>query len=303
MLADDVTIFEKGRGEGFVDDYANHHKLVDFFSHTINIGQVLSVNKEKDMSKIIVITGAGSGIGLQLSKTLLLNELSIQVIAIGRRGNRLSQLQELFPKKVLTIEADLASPEGRKEVISTLSKYSHIDYLVHAAATIHPLNSIKNVKLDDWRQSQQINVEAPFFLTQLLLSKFNNSRVLFITSETIIHPVSSASSYCVSKAGQQMVYECFKTEFPVNQVAFGLVSPGMVDTPMQEQIRQADPNELPMIETISQLFKENKLLAPSLVADFLKWLLLTVNVNEFSQNMWDIYDVKHHSYWRNKNEN
>ena len=52
-----------------------------------------------------------------------------------------------------------------------------------------------------------------------------------------------------------------------------------------------------------KLFKENKLLAPSLVADFLKWLLLTVNVNEFSQNMWDIYDVKHHSYWRNKNEN
>ena len=254
------------------------------------------------MSKIVVITGASSGIGFQLSKTLLLSESNILVIAIGRRGNMLSKLQALFPKKVLTIEADIASPDGRKGVVSALSQYSKIDYLVHAAATVHPLNSIKKLKLDDWRKSQQTNVEAPLFLTQLLLNKFNNSRVLFITSEPIIHPVFGASSYCVSKAGQQMVYECFKAEFPINKVAFCLVSPGMVDTPMQEQIRQADPNELPMVAAISALYADNKLLEPSVVADFLKWLLLTVDVHEFNQNIWDIYEEKHHSFWLNINE-
>ncbi|MBB1390232.1 SDR family NAD(P)-dependent oxidoreductase [Shewanella sp. SG44-6] len=255
------------------------------------------------MSKIVVITGASSGIGFQLSKTLLLSESNILVIAIGRRGNMLSKLQALFPKKVLTIEADIASPDGRKDVVSALSQYSKIDCLVHSAATVHPLNSIKKLKLDDWRKSQQTNVEAPLFLTQLLINKFNNSRVLFITSEPIIHPVFGASSYCVSKAGQQMVYECFKAEFPINKVAFCLVSPGMVDTPMQEQIRQADPNELPMVEAISALYADNKLLVPSVVADFLKWLLLTVDVHDFNQNIWDIYEEKHHSFWLNINEN
>lgn len=255
------------------------------------------------MSKIVVITGAGSGIGFQLSKALLQSDLDLLVIAIGRRGKMLSQLGALFPNKVLPIEADVSSRKGRDEIVSALSQYSHIDYLVHAAATVHPLNSIKNLKVDDWRKSQQTNLEAPLFLTQLLLDKFSHSRVLFITSESIIHPVSGASSYCVSKMGQQMLYQCFKAEFPIEKVAFGLVSPGLVDTPMQEQIRRADPEELPMVGAIAELHANNQLLAPSVVANFLKWLLLNVDVQEFNTNTWDIYEEKHHCYWVNVDEN
>lgn len=249
------------------------------------------------MSKIAVITGASSGIGFHLSRALLASNVDIKVVAIGRRGDLLDELCLSNPDRVEAVVADVATLEGRDHIIKKLSAYPQIDYLVHAAATVHPLSSIKNLSLLEWRKSLCTNVEAPLFLTQSLLNKFNRSKVLFFTSEPHIQPVPGASAYCVSKAGQQMVYESFKAEVSMELAAFGMVSPGLVDTPMQADIRQADPVELPAATELSQLYTANKLLSADTVARFVKWLLLTVEREKYSDNIWDINDESHHFLW------
>ncbi|MEE8059815.1 MAG: SDR family NAD(P)-dependent oxidoreductase [Pseudomonadales bacterium] len=249
------------------------------------------------MTKTAVITGAGTGIGYHLSLALLASNIDIQIITIGRRSEPLRALRLSYPQQVLAIAADVATPEGRNSIVQKLSNYAHIDYLVHAAATVQPLCTIKHLSLTDWRNSLHTNVEGPLFLTQLLLEKFDHSRVLFFTSEATVQPVHGASSYCVSKVAQQMVYECFKAEVSPQHASFGMVSPGLVDTPMQAVIRQADPRELPAVTAISQLYNENKLLTADTVARFVTWLLLTVKQEDFSRNIWDIDEAFHQSSW------
>ena len=94
-----------------------------------------------------------------------------------------------------------------------------------------------------------------------------------------------------------MIYESLKTEIPNKQAIFAMVSPGLVDTPMQADIRQADPKELPAASVLAQLYSENKLLSAETVATFVSWLLLEVDEEEFSKNIWDIYQQTHQSNW------
>jgi len=232
-----------------------------------------------------------------LALSLLASNIDMQIIAVGRRSDKLRALSDSYPKQVLAIAADVATPEGRDSIVQGLSVFTHIDFLVHAAATAQPLSTIKNLSLTDWRNSLHTNLEAPLFLTQMLLEKFSHSRVLFFTSEPVIQPVHGASSYCVSKVAQQMVYECFKTEVPIQDAVFGMVSPGLVDTPMQAELRQADPRELPAATALSQIYNENKLIAADTVARFVTWLLLTVGEDDFSRKVWDIYEEFHHPSW------
>ena len=76
-----------------------------------------------------------------------------------------------------------------------------------------------------------------------------------------------------------------------------MVSPGLVDTPMQADIRQADPKELPAAVMLSQLYSENQLLSADDVAAFVSWLLLEVDNKSFSETIWDIYQESHRSHW------
>ena len=208
------------------------------------------------MTKVAVVTGASSGIGFHLSKALLKNTEDTKVVAIGRRGDFLEQLRLSCPDRVMSIVADVSTIDGRNTICKKLSAYTQLDYLVHAAATVQPLSSINNLLLDDWRTSIFTNLEAPLFLTQALLEKFNHSKVLFFTSGPDLSPVQGAAAYCMSKAGQKMLYEIFKAEIPMEHAAFGMVSPGVVDTPMQEQIRRVDPAVLPASRELSQLYRK-----------------------------------------------
>ena len=249
------------------------------------------------MTQTTLITGAGTGIGYQLALALLVNNPCMHIIAIGRRSDKLQLLSVAYPNRVLAIAADVATEDGRHSIIEGLSSVDQIDYLVHSAATAQPLTTIKNLSLADWRHAIQTNMEAPLFLTQMLLHKCKHSRVLFFTSEPKVEPVHGASTYCISKVGQQMIYESFKTETPKEQAIFAMVSPGLVDTAMQADIRQADPKELPAASVLAQLYSEHKLLSAETVAKFVSWLLLEVEEDAFSNNSWDIYHQSHQSSW------
>lgn len=237
--------------------------------------------------KIAVVTGAGSGLGKALSFRLAKD--GTKVYAVGRTENKLREL-EGRDSNLIPIHADLSTEVGRETVFNALERESHIDYLVHSAAVIEPLAPLNLINQADWQEAMSSNVEAPLFLTQLLLPKFNASKILFVTSEPVVHPVQGASIYCISKSALDMVYQSFKTEIPIEKASFGLVSPGLIDTPMQEKIRSTDKAILPASEVLVQLHQNGQLNKAERSAKFLSWLLSDVDARTFSNQCWDIYD-------------
>lgn len=146
-----------------------------------------------------------------------------------------------------------------------------------------------------WQESIAINLNAPLFLTQLLLDKLQQGRVLHIGSGAAYFPVSGWAAYCVSKAGLAMLTHCWQLENP--ELAITSVMPGIIDTPMQELIRSCVSMNEERRKFFIELYEEKRLLSTATVAAFLCWLLLEVEPGLYRSKEWDIYDKSHHRSW------
>lgn len=241
------------------------------------------------MRQIALITGASSGIGLQLAQHLLKNKTNIQVIAVGRQLAPLQDLKDTFKERLSIIQADISTEAGRDSLLKVIADVSLVNFVIHCAAIVTPLKPLAEISYEQWQLTQQTNLDAPLFLTLKLLDKFSQSRVMFITSDVELQAVVGAGSYCISKMALHMAWACLKAEIPAHKATFSLVAPGNVDTPMQAQIRQTDPTHLPMAPMLNEYYLQGKLLDPKYVAQFLTWLLLDVKSNDYVGKIWNIY--------------
>lgn len=241
---------------------------------------------------MFVITGGGSGIGRALSWTLA--DRGCSVLIIGRREQSLSDTASYSPL-IKTLSADISNAKGREDVAEYLQGYRQLNALVNNAGSIEPIEPITQISLQQWQQSMATNVEAPMFLTQRLYPQLQQGRVLNIGSGAAYFPVSGWTAYCVSKAALAMLTKSWQLES--HEVAVASVMPGIIDTAMQDRIRQAAAMEDEKRQFFCDLKETGQLLSAETVAAFLCWLLLDVNEKQFVSREWDVYDTSHHSFW------
>jgi len=243
------------------------------------------------MLKKFLITGGGSGLGAALAEALSL--LNIDVTIIGRRERLLSQIANRL-SHVDYICADVSTEMGRKTIGQYLAS-RELSGIVHNAGVIEPMLPLALMPLAAWQQIMATNVEAPLFLTQALLPHLKNARILNIGSGAAYFPVASWGGYCTSKAALSMMTRCWQIEAP--DLAMASVMPGIVDSYMQDRIRDATEMQAQKRDFFIQLKQKNKLLSPQTVASFLSWLLLECPRDEYVSKEWDIYDTSHHAQW------
>ena len=73
------------------------------------------------MKRVVLITGASSGIGLALSKVFLESEGEITVVAVCRNRSNLKDLRPQFSERLIIVEADIASEAGRSHLCGTIN--------------------------------------------------------------------------------------------------------------------------------------------------------------------------------------
>lgn len=246
------------------------------------------------MQKTIVITGGGSGLGQALAWEFA--QLNFQVHIIGRRLTALKETQSRFPEEIHCITADISEKSGRELIAEKLTNITHIDYLIHNAGTVEPISPLAEINEQQLQQTLATNCLGPLFLTQLLLPKLKNSRVLHTSSLWAHQATSNFGSYCISKAAFYMCKEVLNLELSDTGILFGSASPGIVDTPMQETIRKSDKSGM-LRKYFIQSKEQAHIIDPKVSAKFFRYLLLETAAAEFTQSEWYIYDTKHHKYW------
>lgn len=239
------------------------------------------------MSKLAVVTGGGTGIGRAVAQRLAQEDLT--VIAIGRRNVPLEALVQVQPERIEPLTADVATPEGRERVVEAVAGRS-MRYLLHNAGTLEPVRALAAVGLEEWRYAQAVNVEGPLFLTQRLLSHLAGGRILHVSSGAAHYPLAGWGAYCTSKAALYMLYQMLDLELDSEAIAVGSVRPGVVDTPMQEHIREQDSERFPDVEQFRKLKQAGQLAPPETVAEFVWQLLTCTTAEEFAEKEWDVQE-------------
>eukprot|EP00455_Lapot_gusevi_P050943 TRINITY_DN7492_c0_g3_i1.p1 TRINITY_DN7492_c0_g3~~TRINITY_DN7492_c0_g3_i1.p1 ORF type:complete len:260 (-),score=50.46 TRINITY_DN7492_c0_g3_i1:136-915(-) len=256
------------------------------------------------MNNWAVITGAGTGIGQALAVRLARH---MPVLIVGRTLQTLQQTQRLAPNgNIHVCVADVSREEDMAVIEAALPQDATLQFLVHNAAVLSP-KPLLEVTAAEWKQQMDINVTASLTLTQTLIAKLQRAaaaalspRILHISSGAAHRSVAGWGGYCVSKAALFMLYRCLAAELQPLGIAVGSAKPGVVDTPMQAEIRQLSEEKFSEVNYFRRLKEEGQLLSADETATFLEYLLRETTAEQFSADEWDVRNAEHHHLWKHK---
>ena len=176
-----------------------------------------------------VVTGAASGIGRAVVQRLLLDGVTVLGVDIDTAG-----LQTLTAPGCSTFCADLANPDSRSALAEQVENY---DFLVNAAGVIL-LKPIAEITVDEWRRVQTINAEAVFFLCQQIGPKLRPGGAIVNLSSSSAKYANTVevAAYAASKAAVLSITRSFAYAYAPIPVRVNAVCPGIIDTPMQDQV-------------------------------------------------------------------
>jgi benzil reductase ((S)-benzoin forming) len=226
------------------------------------------------MTGFWVVTGASKGIGRALVNELL--ERDFNVIATSRESPQLDTLRQI--DHVTVIPADLTL---RSDVESLCSRILELDKpiqgMIHNAGRISPIDFMHQISIEEWSENIEMNLISVQHMTQLLwprLQEAKRSRIVTISSGASIRALHSWSAYCVSKAGLDMWAKAVAVEGQLDGISAISIAPGIVNTAMQETIRDASDEKFPLRQTFQNYFDNGDLSSPQEVAQKLIDLIL-----------------------------
>lgn len=185
------------------------------------------------MSKTVLITGAGRGIGLHLAK--LHAAAGWNVLGTYRDAERASGLLDLIGDNA--IKLDVMDEAANKALPAQLG--GKIDRLINNAGVITTRAGFEETSTDLWLKSLHVNTVAPVQIATACLPIFNkDAQVVNISSRMgSISQVSEGKGsfipmYRASKAALNMAMVCFQEEHPDADISVYLMHPGWVRTEM-----------------------------------------------------------------------
>lgn len=234
--------------------------------------------------KLIVVTGASSGVGYVLAK--ILAERGHDVLAIARRESLLKELAA-SDDNIHYLVADIANKNDRQKIVDYIAAQDKPIHLVHNAAIVMP-KMFADLTEQDWQQALAINFEGPLWLTQACLPFFEGSRVLHTSSGLAHFSFPGTAAYSLTKAALHMLYQIINTDMDPAKIIAGSIRPGIIDTPMQQQLRQTDAKDLPCKSHFENVHQQNQLRSPEQVAKFMADILLNTDDDTFKAKEWNI---------------
>ena len=113
------------------------------------------------MSKIAMVTGAGTGVGRRVSEVL--SKDGIVVYLIGRRKDKLIETQKLCSGPTEILQCDVSDPLAVKNAFKILEeKHNRIDVLFNNAGIVVPAQSIDEMPFENWKSVVDINLNGMF---------------------------------------------------------------------------------------------------------------------------------------------
>jgi NAD(P)-dependent dehydrogenase (short-subunit alcohol dehydrogenase family) len=215
-------------------------------------------------SKVAIVTGASSGIGLELAKRLIAT--GYQVVANSRKITSAGTLRGTDDLKL--VDGDIGTPASAERVVRTaIQEFGRIDLLVNNAGVFIP-KPFTSYTSEDFRRMNDTNLSGFFYVSQLAVAQMRlqkSGHVVNITASIANQPFAglSASLASLTKGGLESVVRALAIEFAGEGIRFNAIAPGVVDTPM---------HSAEMHEFLKQLSPMSRMAQVAEVADSLLFL-------------------------------
>lgn len=190
---------------------------------------------------IILVTGAGDGIGREAALTYA--KFGAQLILLGRTESKLQAVQTEIaayggvPAHIITFDLLQAKPEHYSQLATDLAaKLPRLDGVLHNAALLGEIAPMAELSMDGWQQVMQVNVNAAFMLTKVLLPLLLASHagsLVFTTSSVGRVGRANWGSYAASKFATEGMMQVLADEYKKSTLRVNCINPGGTRTQMR----------------------------------------------------------------------
>lgn len=181
-------------------------------------------------NKVIIITGASSGIGKGAAEYL--SKLGGFIVLVGRNEENLKGTASNCVTENLIVVADVTKSEDRLKIINeTVQKFKKIDVLVNNAGR-GLQGKISDSKMKDFDEIMDLNVRSVFHLTQLAIPYLIESKgnIVNVSSVAGLRPSQLMPIYSMSKSALDQFTRCLALELAQKGVRVNSINPGAVET-------------------------------------------------------------------------
>ena len=189
-------------------------------------------------NKVVLITGASSGIGKQTA--IEFAKLGLSIILVARRKNKLEQVEnelKQFNVNTLVCACDVSKKDQVEELSKiVLQKFDSIDILVNNAG-FAIYGSVSDLSIDEIESQMETNYFGMIYCVKNflpLMLKKKSGHIVNVASVGASFSVPGVSSYCATKFAMLGFSEGLKHELYGTGVGLTVVSPIMVRTPLFE---------------------------------------------------------------------
>jgi len=188
--------------------------------------------------KVILVTGAGRGIGRSLAVGLAREGARTAVLTRrGEDGDRLAEEIGRLPGAgpVLPLVADVSDEDAVEAAVTRVDRqWGRIDALVHNAGWMPPARPVLDTDLATLRGVLETNLVGSFVVTKHVapvMIRGGGGRIVYISSMIGVQANPGLAAYGASKAGVNILSNVVHRELADQGVRTAVLAPGLTDTP------------------------------------------------------------------------
>lgn len=192
--------------------------------------------------KVVVITGASSGLGEAAARAL--GERGAKLVLGARRIERLQSLaEELRQGAGAAIETDVTdAAQVRRLVDRALEAHGRIDVIINNAGVM-PQAPLERLRVDEWDRMIDVNIKGVLYgiaaaLPQMIRQK--SGHVINVSSVAGHKVRGGGVVYSATKHAVRVISEGLRQEVKPHNIRTTIISPGAVDTELPNSISEAD---------------------------------------------------------------
>lgn len=194
--------------------------------------------------KVVVITGASSGLGAATARRLASE--GAKVVLGARRADKLEALVEEIGQaggNALAVATDVTKRDDvRKLVDSAVERFGQIDVMLNNAGLM-PLAPYDRLKVDEWDRMIDVNIKGVLYGIAAALPHMQARKSGHIINVSSVYGhivVPGAGVYCGTKWAVRAISEGLRQEVKPYNLRTTIISPGAVATELLDQISQKD---------------------------------------------------------------
>ena len=197
------------------------------------------------MSKIAIVTGAGTGVGQVVAKKL--SEDGMKVMLVGRRLEKLEETKAICADNVEIFSLDVSKPDDVEKFYKNIeSTYGRLDVLFNNAGVGIPAKTMDQISFDEWKYVVDINLNGMFLCAKYafdLMKRQNpqGGRIINNGSVSSMTPRPGSIAYTSTKHAITGMTKTISLDGRPFKIVCSQIDIGNAETPMTQRMKEGVP--------------------------------------------------------------